>query len=310
MPKLLRTLCVIAVAVSLPLLSGPATARPFPHVVSIPVDFQPEGIAVGHGSTFYVSSLRGLGIYRGDLRTGQGSVLPGTVGTVTLGMRVDDAHGYLVAAGGFTGVHVRDAATGASVADIPYAGFLNDVAVTDSAYYFTDTFAPQLFKVPVNADGSLGTPSVITVTGPAGVVAQTFGLNGIDATPDGSLLVVNHTELGIVATVDPTTGVSHQIDVAGIIPGTPDGLQLEGRTLWLVENFANTLAKISLSGDLSSGTIVKEITDPAFEVPTTTARFGSHMALVNGKFDLGFPPPFDSGAPAGTPFEVVVVSAQ
>ena len=44
-----------------------------------------------------------------------------------------------------------------------------------------------------------------------------------------------------------------------------------------------------------------------FRVPTTLARHGSTLALVNGRFDLGFPPPFGPGAPAGTDFDVVQI---
>lgn len=187
---------------------------------------------------------------------------------------------------------------------------INDVAVTPTAYYFTDSFAPHLYRVPVSDTGALGTPSTVVVTGPAGAVTAGFGLNGIDATPDGSVLIADHADLGIVATVDPMTGVSRQIEVSGLIPGTLDGLQLEGHTLWVMENFANTLARISLSADFSHGTLVAQITDPAFQVPTTTARFGSRMAVLNAKFDLGLPPPFGPGAPTGTPFEVVVVSGR
>jgi sugar lactone lactonase YvrE len=313
MRKPFRRIGLVTVLIALPLTFAPAGAAPFPHVIPIPNDFQPEGIAVGTGSTFYVGSLKDGDIYRGDLRTGQGALLVNTSGRVSVGMRVDDAHGYLVVAGGATGhAYVYDAATGADVADLPLGGsFVNDVAVTATAYYFTETFGPRIYKVPVHEDGTFGAPSAITLTGPAGtVVPGGFGLNGIDATPDGSTIIVNHTALGIVATVDPATGASEEIDVDGLIAGTPDGLQLEGHTLWVVENAANTLAKISLSPDFSSGTLVQEIHDPAFEVPTTTARFGSHMALINAKFDLGLPPPFGLGAPAGTPFEVVVVPAR
>jgi hypothetical protein len=32
------------------------------------------------------------------------------------------------------------------------------------------------------------------------------------------------------------------------------------------------------------------ITSPLFQVPTTVARHGSRLALVNAKFDTGFPP--------------------
>ena len=91
------------------------------------------------------------------------------------------------------------------------------------------------------------------------------------------------------------------------MPGTPDGLQLEGHTAWVVENFANSLARVKLSADLTSGTVVDVITSPLFHVPTTVARHGSTLALVNGRFDLGFPPPFGPGAPPGTTFDVVQI---
>ena len=92
------------------------------------------------------------------------------------------------------------------------------------------------------------------------------------------------------------------------MPGTPDGLQLEGRWLYVVENFANSIAKIKLSGDLSSGRIDRIITSDDFEVPSTVAVKGDRLAAVNAKFDLGLPPPFSPGAPPGTHFEVVTVS--
>ena len=190
----------------------------------------------------------------------------------------------------------------------PGATFTNDVAITGRALYFTDTFAPTIYKVPVRADGTFGTTEPITVTGPAAAVGG-FGLNGIDST-NRRWLIVNHTNLGILALVDPETGASHQIELSGpaLVPGTPDGLQLEGRTAWVVENFANSVARVRLSPDLTRGRVVDVITSDLFRVPTTVARHGSMLALVNGRFDLGFPPPFGPGAPPGTDFDVVQVS--
>jgi hypothetical protein len=43
---------VVMVAASLA-LTAPATAAPFPDSVPLPVDFAPEGISPGTGSTFY-----------------------------------------------------------------------------------------------------------------------------------------------------------------------------------------------------------------------------------------------------------------
>ena len=75
-----------------------------------------------------------------------------------------------------------------------------------------------------------------------------------------------------------------------------------------MENFANSIVEVRLSADLTSGVLVDTITSDLFQVPSTAALHGSTIAAVNGRFDLGFPPPFGPGAPAGTQFDVVLVS--
>jgi hypothetical protein len=296
----------------IPLLVMPASAAPRPSSIPLPVDFQPEGIAVGEGNTFYVGSLWDGDIYRGDLGSGAGALFVNVAGRVSVGMRVDEARDWLVVAGGPTGhAWVYDTEDGSTVADLvlgPAATtFSNDVAITHDALYFTDTFAARIYRVPILADGSLGATQPITVTGPAAATGG-FGLNGIDSTHRG-WLIVNHTDLGILALVDPATGESRVIPLTGppLVAGTLDGLQLEGRTAWVVQNFANSVARVKLSPDLTSGAVVDVITSDLFRVPTTVARHGSTLALVNGRFDLGFPPPFGPGAPPGTDFDVVQI---
>ena len=46
--------------------------KPFPDIIPLPNGFQPEGIATGRGTTFYVGSIPTGAVYRGDLRTGEG----------------------------------------------------------------------------------------------------------------------------------------------------------------------------------------------------------------------------------------------
>lgn len=308
----MRPLTLLLSVAMIPLLVSPAAAAPRPSSIPLPVDFQPEGIAVGEGNTFYVGSLRDGDIYRGDLRSGEGATFVDTQDRVSVGMRVVRARDWLVVAGGPTGhAWVYDTNDGTTVADLvlgaPGATFSNDVAVTRDALYFTDTFAPTIYRVPIQRDGSFGETQPITVTGPAAATGG-FGLNGIDSTHRGWLLV-NHTDLGILALVDPATGVSREIALSGpeLVPGTLDGLQLEGRTAWVVQNFANSVARVRLSPDLTSGRVVDVITSDLFRVPTTVARHGSRLVLVNGRFDLGFPPPFGPGAPPGTEFDVVQI---
>jgi hypothetical protein len=70
-----------------------------------------------------------------------------------------------------------------------------------------------------------------------------------------------------------------------------------------VQNLDDQVTELKLGRDLSSARVVRAITSPDFEVPTTVARDGSRLALVNAKFDTGFPPTASS-------FEVVIVRAR
>jgi hypothetical protein len=297
-------------------VSAPAVAAPFPDSVALPTDFAPEGIAAGAGSTFYAGSLKSGDIYRGDLRSGEGGVfIDAPAGRAAVGLKADRAHRLLFVAGGATGAaYVYDLRSGAAVAAYQFApsgaALLNDVVVTRDAAYFTDSFAPVLYKIPIERRGTLGPGATITLNGPAAAIDPTQpNLNGIDATANGATLIVNHSALGALFTVNPRTGASAAIEVDGLIPGTPDGLLLAGRNLWVVENFANLLVRVTLSPDLASGTITSTISSPLFRVPTTVAKHGNRLALVNGRFDLGLPPPFGPGAPPGTDYDVVQVRA-
>jgi sugar lactone lactonase YvrE len=228
-------------------------------------------------------------------------------------MRVDEARSLLFVAGGPGGhAYVYDARDGSEIADLvvgPPSSLINDVAIADGVAWFTDTLNASLYRVPYGG-GSFGPATTLSVTGPAGATGVgVLGLNGIDTSSDGKTLIVNHTNLGILASVDTTTGVSTQIPITGgsLMPGTLDGLQIQGRTLYVVQNFANSIVEVDLSADLSSGVVDETITSSLFQVPTTVVVSGGRLAAVNGRFDLGFPPPFGPGAPPGTTFDVVQV---
>ena len=295
-----------------------AAGSVFPPSAPLPDDFAPEGIAVGTGSTFYVGSLVDGDIYRGDLRSGAGSVfVDAPPGRQAGGLKVDEPRHRLWVAGGATGrAQVYDTRDGATVADLQLTtgpSVVNDVVVTNDGAYFTDSVNPVLYKVPIAPNGTIGTPQTLTLSGPAATSIGFPGLNGIDATPDGAVLIVGHSLLGAMITVDPQTGASRTIDVTGgaVTPGTPDGILLDGRSLWVVENFAERLVEIRLSPNLSSGEIVSVLTDAdvdgRFRIPTTVAEHGNRLAIVNGRFDLGLPPPFGTGAPPGTDYDVVLL---
>ena len=105
-------------------------------------------------------------------------------------------------------------------------------------------------------------------------------------------MIVAHTTNGALYTVNPRTGASALI--AGISVPNVDGLVLSGRKLWAVQNTNNQITRICLNADLTAGTVKKTITSKNFETPTAAARFGHILAVVQAKFDTGFPPTADT----------------
>jgi hypothetical protein len=261
-----------------------------------------EGIASGAGSTFYAGDLFSGDIYRGDVQRGTvEKFIDNAPGRNALGLRVDLADGLLFVAGGFDGRgYVYDLGSGATLATYQFStdpSVINDVALTPSGAWFTNSLQPVLYFVPI-VGGRPGAFTTLPLSGPAAEVTPGFNNNGIQATGDGSTLVVAHTNEGALNAVDPVTGASRTI--AGVSVPNVDGILMEGRRLFAVQNFNNQIAEVSLSGDLSSGSITKVVTSGLFEVPTTVARFGDRLATVNAKFDTGFPPTASS-------YEVTVV---
>jgi sugar lactone lactonase YvrE len=287
------------------------TAEPFPATITLSGATSAEGIATGAGSTFYAGDLFKGDIYRGDLRSGSVSLfIDAPDGRNALGLKADLDLGLLFVAGGFTGQgYVYDLRTGADVAQFQFGtppnSIVNDVIVAGGAAWFTDSVQPNVYRVAINDDGSVGSASTLTLTGPAAEVTPGFNLNGIAATPDGSTLIVAHSNNATIYTVDPTTGASAGIDGADL-PNV-DGILFEAGRLWAVQNFSDQVTELRLSPDLGSATVVRVITNEdahgAFETPTTAARFGTRIAVVNAKFDTGFPP-------AATSFEVVIVDGR
>lgn len=281
--------------------SGTAAAdrggQAFPEVLPLPIGFQPEGIATGRGHDFFVGSLAGGAIYRGDLRTGDGDVLvPPAAGRVAVGLSHDRRSDYLFVAGGPTGTAVvYDATTGALVADYDLTDpgtFVNDVVVTRTAAYFTDSFRSVLYRVPLGPGGRLPDQreiEEISLGGEFEAVAGAFNANGIDAPPDGAYLLVVNSTTGLLYRVAPESGQASEIDLGGETVTAGDGLVLDGRTLYVVRNRRNLIAVVRLEPGATRGEVVDEITDPQFDVPTTIAAFGSHLYAVNARFGISDP---------------------
>jgi sugar lactone lactonase YvrE len=269
------------------------TSKPFPQVIQLPQGFQPEGIEVGKGTTFYVGSRVTGAVYRGNLRTGTGAILvAGGGGRMATGIELDPQNRLWVAGAGTGDAYVFNAKTGSLIRTYDFASsdtFINDVVVTPNASYFTDSRKALLYKVPIGPGGALGAFTTIALGSPF-VLGAGFNLNGIDATPNGKTLIAVQSNNGKLFRIDAATGAVRAITLAdgGSVPNG-DGILLTGKRLYVVQNTDNRVAVIALASSLVSGRVVTRLSDPDFRVPTTIDDHGRRLYAVNAKFGVANP---------------------
>ena len=269
---------------------GPHGHGRFPDEIALPNGFQPEGIAIDPDGTAYVGSLADGDVYAFDVRTGEEVTTLQGPGTPSVGLKIDH-HGRLFIAGGPTGeARVVDAATGDLLQSYTLTtepSFVNDVILTHDAAWFTDSQQAQLYKLPLGPRGALPEPDEIEIVPLSGDWVQEagFNANGIVQTPDHQALLVIQSVTGLLFRVDPDTGVATTVDLGDAVLVNGDGMLVVGRTLYVVQNFSNTVAVVRLDTAGTSGDVIDQRTDPDFQVPTTIARFGKGLYLPNARFD-------------------------
>lgn len=269
----------------------------------------PEGIATDPRThTVYVGSYADGTVYRARAgrRTAEVFLPAGTDGRHTAnGLRVD-ARGRLWVTDSTSGVSVYDTSSGARLAHFEVAGtgplFVNDLTLTpDGTAYLTDSVRAVIYRVtPAQlAVGSGALTAAYDLTPalrprPAGA----FSLNGIVSDRAGRyLLTVDMTE-GDLYRVDLATGAVRRVALTGGDMKAADGLDLSpDGTLRVAHNVSNTLTRWQLSPDGTRARLVRTITDPSLQIPTTLAHTRGRTLVVRSQFDKGGPMTPSTGTP-------------
>jgi hypothetical protein len=321
---------------------GAVAEHNWPEAIAIPTGFEAEGIELGKGHEFFVganslSSAFGEAffgiphelsesagaIYKGNLRTGEGAILAPPTGKPVSGLSYDPRTDYLYAATGSfdydansgsfitqdQGVIVYDASSGDVITEITFGDgmTINDCLVTRAAVYCTDSFNPDLYKVVLENGGRLpSTPVFEVIPMPGFVMVAGFNANGLVGDFDGRQLVIVNISTGVLYRVDTASGEATPLEIEGaeqlFVDG--DGLYLDGRTLYIVQNFQDKIAVVQLSGDLNGGEFIKNFPGEGefnpLNIPTSVIGFGNSLYAINTNFlDLIF------GDPATVQAEVV-----
>lgn len=305
----------LATAAMLPalVLSTPAAAdrggRPDAHhLTGDPGGSKFEGIGTDRRrGTFYVSEVTGGEIHRGTARsahTEQWLDGDGTDGRFTARGITTDRMSNVFIAGGPNGlgtgrpdlwVYHRSGELLAALRAPAEDAFLNDVWVgPDGAAYFTNSNAPQIFRVAEGDDGyqvELWADATGTIETPAG-----FNLGGIVATPDHRALIVAQGSTGQLWRFDLDDASVTPVDTRGVDLTNADGLVRRGSTLTVLRNFSRVVTTLRLAADGASTRLVSERTSDPDRVLTTAKALRGRILYVDSHFDESV---------AAPPYEVI-----
>ncbi len=264
-------------------------------------DVFPEGVAFD-GRNLYTSSVADGTVYRGSIRsTTLTPFLPGGADgrTAATGMTVTGDR--LIVTGANTGrAWVYSTRTGELIAafevpdNAPGSTFVNDVTVTrDGTAYLTDSFRAVIYKIDAkeirgnraDADGLL---DVAFDTSVAPLIPGGFNANGIATTPDGRGLLVVYSAAGALYRVDLRTGSVAQVDLGGVPVPSGDGLVRDGKTLYVIQNFLNTILPIDLSNSGRRGVVGTGFSYDGADIPTTGVLVHDQLVVTNSQFDTLF----------------------
>jgi sugar lactone lactonase YvrE len=266
--------------------------KPLPTQIDLPVGFQPEGLTSSPSGKLYVGSVATGAIWAGSSKTGVGAVIvPGMAGRSAAGLHLD-WRGRLWVAGASNGtIRVYDPRTGTLLKEyvFPTAAFVNDLVITHTAVYATDSLNQQLLVVPIGKRGKLVDPSKATTRPLTGDLAYTMGFNANGIVANGRSLILVQSNTGLLFKVNPKTGSTEAIDTHGYLVTNGDGLVLSGRNLYVIRNRDNLVAVLRLSKSGASARLVRTLTSPNLDIPTTGAFAGGKLWVVNARF--GTPSP-------------------
>jgi len=294
----------IALLLAVGMTAG-ASARQYPETIPLPNGWQPEGIATGFGNQFFAGSRNTGGIFKGNLKTGEGDVLVPGFGGAATGMKVDRRNRLFVSGAGTGTARVYNARNGRLLREYMLTAaptFVNDVTLTRRAAYFTDSQKQQLYVLKFRRHGRLPSEAqTLPLTGDLmyDMNPDTFELNGIAAV-DRKRLITVQSGTGKLFLVNARTGDTDEIDLGGDTVTNGDGLLLLGRRLYVVQNRDNKIAVVHLKRSFRRGEVKRFLTDSDFDVPTTVAFRGGFLWAVNARFTT--PPTPD------TTYDVVRVS--
>ncbi|MEM0941275.1 MAG: hypothetical protein AAGI25_16030 [Bacteroidota bacterium] len=182
--------------------------------------------------------------------------------------------------------------------DVPetsFPHFLNDVIVDDDGNaYVTDSFGPQIWKVPVDlSEMSIWVSDERFINS-----FDFFNLNGLTFTPDNKYIIATSDDIGgegDLFRIDLSTKEVLAVEVeaesfSGFFFGG-DGIVFENNQNLLLFSYFQGITRANFSNDYSSCTVTKAdqhselFADYVADFPTTGKTYNGDLYLVLGQLD-------------------------
>ena len=297
-------------------------APPILHSFLDSASVYPESVTVDQSSgSFFVGSVKEGTIYKGKIaRTSLEVFSPGGADGRSIATGMFFANNRLVVVGRQTGlIFVYNTKSGRLISKLDNGlrtgqTFLNDTTFApDGSAYVTDSVNPVLYRVAPTRTGQYelqeflkfdGTPvTYVNAPGAAGI-----NVNGIVVTSDGRYLIIGKRNENRLFRVDVKSREIVPVNMTAGMLDTPDGLFLEGNTLYVAQNLPKAIAVVKLSADFSQAELERTISHPTFAFPTSVARYKNRLLVVSSQFDTAGSPAAVSGTqPPVVPFWVTQI---
>ena len=303
---------------SAPATSAPATTAPAPEPVlaapsgriALPDGYEyPEGIDVDPATgMLYAGTLFGGAIATVSPDGTVTELIPADADGRSIAIGLAVGADRLWIAGGFDSTLYEYELDGTFVGRhvaAQGAGALNEVVVTDSGVFVTDSFQRTLWRVPAGAaaDAPLE-PAIDLAAQGIEYVEGAYNWNGIEQLPDGTLITVQ-TATGQMYAIDPVTLTVREIPTTGDSLVDADAFVVfDEDTLFLNRNAPDTIARVDLCPELACAQVTTALVDETLDFPTGISRRGDDLIVVAAQFDKGGP--IAPGTPS-RPFVLSVV---
>jgi len=179
-----------------------------------------------------------------------------------------------------------------SIAVLPLANDTHDAALD----YIADGMTDGL----INTLGEIGGVQVKART--SSMQFKGTSKSVTEVAREGRYLLSVQSNSGKLWRIAPATGEAREVDLGGATLVNGDGLEIRGRTLYVVRNQDGLVVRLHLSRDLLRARVTRTTSDPTFRYPTSAALLRGRLMVVNSQFDKR-----TAGQPPVLPFTVSAI---